>query len=82
LTTTTVSPRYRITIPKNVREESNLKIGDQIAFLKKGDELILVKIPKRPLSEMAGALKTKKNVRKALKQLKVEELEAENLRGK
>ena len=75
-----ISPRYRITIPKEIRDEANLKIGDKISFLRKGDEIIIFKVPEKPLLKMAGSLKTKKNIRKILKELKQEEIEAEKYR--
>jgi AbrB family looped-hinge helix DNA binding protein len=76
-----ISPRYRITIPKEVREENGLNVGDRLAFLRKGNELIVVKVPKKPLQEMGGALKTKRDVRKALKRLKKEDEKGEDRRG-
>ena len=81
MATVSILPRYRITIPKDVRKASGLKIGDRIAFMKKGDQLIIVKVPNKPLEDMAGALKTNKNVRKFLRKLKEEDLEAERRRG-
>jgi AbrB family looped-hinge helix DNA binding protein len=75
-----ISPRYRITIPKEIRDETNLKVGDKISFLRKGDEIIIFKVPEKPLLKMAGSLKTKKNIRKILKELKQEEMEAEKYR--
>lgn len=76
-----ILPRYRITIPKEVREENGLKVGDRLAFLRKGNELVIVKVPKKPLQEMGGDLKTKKDVRKTLRQLKKEEEKGESRRG-
>ena len=75
-----ISPRYRITIPKEIRDETNLKVGDKISFLRKGDEIIIIKVPEKPLLKMAGSLKTKKNIRKILQELKQEEIEAEKYR--
>ncbi len=75
-----ISPRYRITIPKEIRDETNLKVGDKISFLRKGDEIIIFKVSEKPLLKMAGSLKTKKNIRKILHELKQEEIEAEKYR--
>ncbi len=75
-----ISPRYRITIPKEIRDETNLKVGDKISFLRKGDEIIIFKVPEKPLLRMAGSLKTKKNIRKILQELKQEDREAEKHR--
>ena len=80
MTVVSISPRYRITIPKEIRDETNLKVGDKISFLRKGDEIIIFKVPEKPLLKMAGSLKTKKNIRKILKELKQEEIEAEKFR--
>ena len=80
MTVVSISPRYRITIPKEIRDETNLKVGDKISFLRKGDEIIIFKVPEKPLLRMAGSLKTKKNIRKILKELKQEEKEAEKYR--
>lgn len=76
-----ISPRYRITIPKDVREESDLKVGDRLAFLRKGDEIVIFKVPKEPLKKMVGSLTTKKNVKKILQELKKEDLRSERSRG-
>ncbi len=80
MTVVSISPRYRITIPKEIRDETNLKVGDKISFLRKGDEIIIFKVPEKPLLRMAGSLKTKKNIRKILQELKQEEIEAEKYR--
>ena len=72
-----ISPRYRITIPKDVREESDLKVGDRLAFLRKGDEIVIVKVPEKPLEKMGGSLTTKKNVKKILQELKKGDLRSE-----
>ena len=80
MTVVSISPRYRITIPKEIRDETNLKVGDKISFLRKGEEIIIFKVPEKPLLKMAGSLKTKKNIRKILQEIKQEEIEAEKHR--
>jgi len=40
---TSITPRYRITLPKEIREKTELHIGDEISFLRRGDEIIIVK---------------------------------------
>lgn len=75
-----VGPRYRVTIPKQLREEVQLKVGDRISFFRKGDEIIMVKVPKDPLKVMAGSLKVK-NAREKLREMKLEDLRAEEDRG-
>jgi AbrB family looped-hinge helix DNA binding protein len=76
-----ISPRYRITIPRSVREEIGLKAGDKIAFLRKGEELVIVKVPSKPLQAMAGKLQTKRDVRSTIKKLKKEDGAEEKRRG-
>jgi len=72
-----INPRFRITIPKKLRQKTGLKIGDKIAFLNKGEEIIMVKVPSQPLDTMAGSLHTEKNVRKLLKTMKEEDKKSE-----
>lgn len=81
MTVVSISPRFRITIPKEIREESDLKIGDKISFLRKGGGIVIFKVPDKPLLKMAGSLKTKKDIKKILAELKQEESEAELYRG-
>ena len=75
---TSISPRYRITLPKDIREDLDLQIGDEISFLRKGDEIIIVKVPKDPLKKMAGIVHTDEDVKGILKKLKEEELMTED----
>ena len=77
MTAVSISPRFRITIPKDVRKDNDLKVGDRLAFLRKGDEIVIVKVPEKPLTKMGGSLTTKKNVRKILQELKEEDLRSE-----
>ena len=81
MSTVSISPRFRITIPKDIREDNDLKVGDRLAFLRKGDEIVIVKVPEKPLTKMAGSLTTKKNVRKILQELKEDDLRPERTRG-
>jgi AbrB family looped-hinge helix DNA binding protein len=76
-----ISPRFRITIPKDVREDSDLNVGDRLAFLRKGNEIVIFKVPEKPLKKMGGSLTTKKNVKKILQELKKEDLKSERSRG-
>ena len=76
-----IAPRFRLTIPKQIRETTNLHVGDKVAFLRKGDEVVFVKVPDDPLTAMAGSLSTGKDVRAELARMKDEDLEAEGERG-
>ena len=43
--TTTLSSRFRIYIPKEVREAQKWKAGQQFAFIPKGSGVLLVPVP-------------------------------------
>lgn len=77
MTYAVINPRFRITIPKKLRQKTGLKIGDKIAFLNKGEEIIMIKVPEKPLTTMAGSLSTEKNVRSLLKTMKQEDKKSE-----
>jgi AbrB family looped-hinge helix DNA binding protein len=51
----TVSPKFQIVIPKEIRERYELKPGQQLALIDRGGYIALV--PQRPLSELRGILK-------------------------
>ena len=51
----TVSPKYQIVIPRNIRDSFNLKPGRKVHVIAHGDRIEL--IPERQLSEMRGFLK-------------------------
>ncbi len=51
----TVSPKYQIVIPRNIRDSFNLKPGQKVHVIAHGDRIEL--IPERPLAEMRGFLK-------------------------
>jgi AbrB family looped-hinge helix DNA binding protein len=55
MTRTKVSSKYRILIPKEVRERANIKVGQQLQVLMKGGVIVLV--PERPLSSLRGFAK-------------------------
>jgi AbrB family looped-hinge helix DNA binding protein len=48
----TVSPKYQIVIPKEIRERLDLKPGQQVALVDRGSYVALV--PQRPISELQG----------------------------
>jgi AbrB family looped-hinge helix DNA binding protein len=39
----TMSHKFQITIPKEVREEKNLEAGDKVLFVKDGDDIYIKK---------------------------------------
>ena len=53
--------------------------GEAIGWFK--DEIINFKVPDKPLLKMAGSLKTRKDIKKILKELKQEEVASEKHRG-
>ena len=54
-TTATLSSKYQISIPKEVREAMHFKPGQQLAFLRVGKSLRLVRV--RKMEEFIGATK-------------------------
>jgi AbrB family looped-hinge helix DNA binding protein len=51
----TVSPKFQIVIPKEIRERLELKPGQQVALIDRGTYVALV--PQRPISELRGIAK-------------------------
>jgi AbrB family looped-hinge helix DNA binding protein len=51
----TVSPKFQIVIPKEIRERLDLKPGQQVALIDRGSYVALV--PERPISELGGIAK-------------------------
>lgn len=54
MNTATLSSKFQICIPKEIRESLHLKSGQQFIFLTKGDGIYLV--PKRNISDLKGIL--------------------------
>ncbi len=50
----TVSPKYQVVIPKEVREKLGLSPGQKIQVVVYGDRIVL--IPVRPMKQMRGYL--------------------------
>ena len=42
---TTLSSKYQISIPKEVRDRQNWKAGQKFAFIQKGSGVVLVPVP-------------------------------------
>ena len=55
MTTTTVSPKYQVVIPKDVRKKLHLKSGQKMTVVTKGG--VIYFIPERPLASFRGFLK-------------------------
>ncbi len=52
--TVTLSSKYQVVIPQEVREQMRLSPGDRIRVFRYGDRVEL--IPARPITEMRGFL--------------------------
>lgn len=50
-----ISPKFQIVIPKNIRENMQLKPGQSMQVVQYGSRIELV--PVKPISEMCGFLK-------------------------
>lgn len=55
MTRSTLSSKYQLVIPREVRRQLHLHKGQRMHFLVKGDVITLV--PERPLSELKGIAK-------------------------
>lgn len=55
MTTTTLSPKYQVVIPKDVREKLHLKSGQKMTVVTKGG--VIYFIPEKPLGSYRGFLK-------------------------
>jgi AbrB family looped-hinge helix DNA binding protein len=51
----TISPKFQIVIPKEIRERLDLKPGQQVALIDRDGFIALV--PQRPISELRGIAK-------------------------
>ena len=55
MTQVTVSSKYQVVIPKEVREQVSLRTGQKLAIVVK--EGVIALLPDRPLSSLRGFLK-------------------------
>jgi bifunctional DNA-binding transcriptional regulator/antitoxin component of YhaV-PrlF toxin-antitoxin module len=55
-TTSTITSKWQVTIPEDVRKELPLKVGQRIAWEVEGDKLVARRI--RSISELSGCLKS------------------------
>ncbi len=53
--TVTISPKFQVVIPKDVREAMHLRSGQKVEILRYDNRIEL--IPLRPMSRMRGFLK-------------------------
>ncbi|HVZ43337.1 MAG TPA: AbrB/MazE/SpoVT family DNA-binding domain-containing protein [Ramlibacter sp.] len=57
--TTTLSSKFQISIPKEVREEQHWEAGQQFVFIPKGKGVLVMPVP--ALHELAGIAKGARN---------------------
>jgi len=55
MSTTTISPKYQVVIPKDIREKLHLKSGQKMTVVTKGGVIFF--IPEKPLESFRGFLK-------------------------
>jgi AbrB family looped-hinge helix DNA binding protein len=55
MATVTISPKYQVVIPKEIREALDLRPGQQVQAIQHGDRIELV--PLVPVRQMRGFLK-------------------------
>jgi AbrB family looped-hinge helix DNA binding protein len=55
MATTTISPKYQVVIPKDIREQLHLKSGQKMTVVVKGGLVYL--IPEKPMESFKGFLK-------------------------
>lgn len=55
MTAVTVSPKFQVVIPKEIRESMKIESGQKIQMISYGDRIEL--IPIKPMKEMKGFLK-------------------------
>jgi AbrB family looped-hinge helix DNA binding protein len=53
--TATLSSKYQISIPKNVREEQHWKAGQEFVFIPKGKGVLVMPVPE--FKQLAGLAK-------------------------
>lgn len=55
MSTTTISPKYQVVIPKDMRKKLRLKSGQKMMVVSKGG--VIYFIPEKPLESFRGFLK-------------------------
>lgn len=56
MTVTTVSPKFQVVIPKEVRDQISIKSGQQVTMVVKGGVIYIV--PRIPLAKLKGSLRS------------------------
>lgn len=55
MTTVTISPKFQVVIPKSIRENMDIQVGQQFQFIQYGDRIEFIPVPN--IQEMKGFLK-------------------------
>lgn len=66
MTTTTVTSKGQIVIPSKIRQRLNIKKGTKLYIEQRGDELIFKTVTPEYFAKIAGILRTKGKLSKAL----------------
>lgn len=53
---TTITSKSQITIPKEIREQLNLRPKDRLLVTVQGDHIIMIPVRMRPLTELRGVI--------------------------
>ncbi|MBD3204133.1 AbrB/MazE/SpoVT family DNA-binding domain-containing protein [Candidatus Woesearchaeota archaeon] len=59
MTAIVVTRNYQITIPKDIREQLNIRIGDRMITRKENDKIIVEKVKDSPVDKAFGIWKNK-----------------------
>jgi len=60
MSTTTITTKGQITIPKEIRQALALQTGDQVIFVLEGDKAIMYPSHQRSLMQLRGSLTAKR----------------------
>ena len=55
MTTVTISPKFQVVIPREIRDSMHLRPGRKVQMLQYGDHIEL--IPLQPIKELRGSLR-------------------------
>lgn len=58
MSTATITSKGQVTIPTDVRAALHLNAGDKLIFITQGEQLLVIPVKRRRLSELGGVLRT------------------------
>jgi AbrB family looped-hinge helix DNA binding protein len=50
-----ISPKFQVVIPKEVREQAGLRVGQVMSVTARGD--VITMVPRRPIADLRGIAK-------------------------